>query len=246
MKTIKYLLLLLLTISIFSCGDDEAPPCIPIVWYADADNDTLGDANVTMEACYQPDGFVGNSDDTNDTDPLNLDPIVSAKISNLHAPQIGGQGQGAESGDFTKFDFATGQVTTSDTEWDIAFRATKILLNGGNEVGITDEPERNGNAAGYVAEENFELVTSIEVNKLSQDAANTYAISGWYTYDQTTHLINPILGKTLVFKTREGKYAKVKIISYYLNEDQSDNGINNARYYTFDYVYQPNEGISSF
>lgn len=56
--------------------------------------------------------------------------IESETVSNLYAPQDGGQGQPI-SGDFTKFDFATGMTTTSATDWDVAFRGTEIIINGG-------------------------------------------------------------------------------------------------------------------
>ena len=145
MKTMKNLFLLIITISIFSCSDDDAPPCVPQTWYADADGDSLGDPNASIEQCEQPEGYVGNSNDSDDTDPLNLDPIVSETVVNLFATVVGGQG-GPSSGEFTKFDFSTGTETDSETDWDIAFRATTILINGGEQFGYTDEPTRSGNA----------------------------------------------------------------------------------------------------
>ena len=45
---------------------------------------------------------------TNNDDVVLLD-VESLTVSNLHAPQSGGQGQPV-SGDFTKFDFETGQI----------------------------------------------------------------------------------------------------------------------------------------
>ena len=40
----------------------------PTDWFADADGDGFGDANVTAESCTQPDGFVAVSGDVDDTD----------------------------------------------------------------------------------------------------------------------------------------------------------------------------------
>jgi len=248
MKVMKYFVFLFLTITLFSCSNDDLPPCVETVWYLDADNDTLGNPNVVLMSCTQPEGYVGNNDDLDDTDPLNLDPLVEAKVTNLHAPQTGGQGQGPIGGEFIKFDFTSGQITTSEADWDIAFRGTTIIVNGGEASGTNDEPVRNGNAAVYIADGNMESITEANGNFVS-DASGNLAITtgsgnGWYLYDFTTHLINPISGKILVFRTRDGKYAKVKIESYYNNLDSSDYA--NARYYTFDYVYQPNEGITTF
>ncbi len=50
-----------------SCGDDEDPDCDELTWYADADGDGLGDAETSVMACEQPEGYVDNSDDDDDT-----------------------------------------------------------------------------------------------------------------------------------------------------------------------------------
>ena len=62
---------------------------------------------------------------------------ISTKIEDLHAPQEGGQGQ-TISGPFTKFDFESGSETQSETNWDIAFRGTSIIVNGGVSLGTSD------------------------------------------------------------------------------------------------------------
>jgi hypothetical protein len=251
MKTMKNLFLLILTISIFSCSDDDAPPCVTQTWYADADGDSLGDPNVLVEQCEQPEGFVGNSNDSDDSDPLNLDPIIGGTFENLHAPQAGGQGQPA-SGEFVKFNFSTGEITESETEWDIAFRATTIIINGGTGTGLTDAPERNGNGGAYIHDEIFENISDVNVNDFAKDDNDELAIPksafdpsiGWYTYNSTTHIISPTINKNLIIKTHDGKYAKVKIINYY--KDLQDTDYTQSGYYTFDYVYQPNEGLETF
>ena len=60
---------------------------------------------------------------SNDDDNTTAEPIQTETVSNLYAPQTGGQGE-AVGGEFAKFDFETGAITTSDTDWDIAFRGT--------------------------------------------------------------------------------------------------------------------------
>ena len=89
-------------------------------------------------------GFSSCSDNDDDDPTLQVE---TEAVANLYAPQLGGQGQPI-SGDYTKFNFSTGAVTTSTTDWDIAFRGTDIILNGGVSSGGTDEPARNGNASG--------------------------------------------------------------------------------------------------
>ena len=82
-------------------------------------------------------------------DEPNLQDIQSVSIEDLYAPQEGGQGQPI-SGTFVRFDFETGLQTESETEWDVAFRGTSIIVNGGTSLGTTDEPERTGDAGVYI------------------------------------------------------------------------------------------------
>ena len=60
--------------------------------------------------------FIGFTSCSSDDD-LNqaVDPVESQLVTNLEAPQTGGQGQPV-GGAFTKFDFATGMETNSDTD----------------------------------------------------------------------------------------------------------------------------------
>ncbi|MCF6279748.1 MAG: HmuY family protein [Flavobacteriaceae bacterium] len=200
--------------------------------------------------------FIGftSCDDDND---MQLVDTTSEKISNLHAPQQGGTDQMGNqspiSGDFSKFDFATGLTTTSATEWDIAFRGTTIIINGGISFGATDEPIRTGESAVYIASGTLASVTGVDVDLLIQDSITGYAIltgsnNGWYTYaGAPTHLIAPTPGKILVIKTRNGRYAKIEILSYYKNAPSNpDAFVDEDNYYTFNYVYQPNEGVTEF
>lgn len=193
--------------------------------------------------------FTSCSDD--DSAPQ-LNPVEADLVSNLFAPQVGGQGQGPISGDFTKFDFATGAETTSDTDWDIAFRGTTIIVNGGESQGTTDEPGRTGNGAAYIALNTFDEVTEVNEELFVQDSVSELAIptgsdNGWYNYNFMTNVVSPLAGRILVFRTRDGKYAKVEILSYYKDAPANPDGfVDESRYYTFNYVYQPNEGVASF
>ena len=186
-----------------------------------------------------------------DDDPVLLD-TVSTTVEDLHAPQEGGQGQPI-SGLFAKFDFESGLQTESDSEWDVAFRGTSIIVNGGTSLGSADEPERTGDAGVYIFDGTMAEMTAVETSLIIQDSADGYAITsgsgnGWYTYaGAPTYLISPTPGKILVFRTRDGKYAKMEILSYYLGAPENPDAISDpSRYYTFNYVYQPNEGVLEF
>ena len=84
--------------------------------------------------------FIGFTSCSDDDDQIILLDVETNTISNLFAPQQGGidpnTGQPLPvSGAFTKFDFSTGTETTSETDWDIAFRGSTIIVNGGESFG---------------------------------------------------------------------------------------------------------------
>jgi hypothetical protein len=176
--------------------------------------------------------------------------LVSATVENLEAPQTGGQGQPI-GGPFTKFSFETGEVTDSETDWDIAFRGTTIAVNGGTVTGTNDEPDRNGNAGAAIASGLFTDVATADGLTFEVDADGAFAIptgsqEGWYNYNPATFTVTPIPGRVLVFRTHDGKYAKVEILSYYRDAPaEPDAFTDESRVFTFNYVYNPNDGETS-
>ena len=177
---------------------------------------------------------------------LNVDTVV-----NLYAPANGGQGQNTD-GNFTKFDFESGLQTMSESEWDIAFRTTTILVNGGSKF-LDEEPERTGNAGAYIYNGAINEVSFASNELIIQDTELGYAIpigsgNGWYNYSGApNHIISPIPGRTLVFRTRDNRYAKVEIVSYYLDAPNNPNAMDDeSRYYTFNYFFQSEFGNTSF
>lgn len=181
---------------------------------------------------------------SNDDDNTSTPATVETKtFSNLYAPQTGGQGQPV-GGAFTKFSFSQ-NATVTDDSWDIAFRGTTIIVNGGTAIGITDEPTRTGSGAVSIVSNTLSAVTTIpSASTFTQDGTSTYAIptgsgNGWYNYNSTNNLITPIAGKIFVVKTHDGKYAKMEIISYYKDAPANPDATALSRYFTFKYVYQP-------
>lgn len=71
-KTIYFTVLLMIgLIAINSCSNDD--DCTEQTWYQDSDGDGFGNLNSSESSCSQPNDFVLNSDDIDDTD-ANLNP----------------------------------------------------------------------------------------------------------------------------------------------------------------------------
>lgn len=173
---------------------------------------------------------------------VELEPVVAKQAVNIYAPVTSDYtvNPPTEAGAFTKFSFETGTIVTDDI-WDIAFRGTTILVNGGVSVGLTDEPTRIGIGALSMQTGTFsEVLTAPNDSEFNQDKFGILALpkSTWYSYNGQTHLISAVAGKILVIKTNNGHYAKMEILSYYKDQDTSKD----SRYYSFNYVYNPNVG----
>lgn len=142
---------------------------------------------------------------------------------------------------YTFFDLEAGTIVadSSSSQWDIAFSNTTILANSGNGGGILTL-----NAA-------FETVTEAP----TEGFANETEAGAWYNYTGEApsgpqHAILAIDGVTLIVKTPEGKYAKVKILSYYQgNPDTSTDEFANfmtrpaSPYFTFEYGLQTDGSV---
>ncbi|WP_281231955.1 HmuY family protein [Flavobacterium gelatinilyticum] len=186
-----------------------------------------------------------SSDDDNNTDETPA-VVVTTKASNIYAPQTGGQGQPV-GGDYTRFSFSQNKVVTDDS-WDVAFRGTTVIVNGGAKVIADDagEPARKGQGALSIVSGTFAGVTAFPAaNTFVQDAANALALptgsgNGWYNYG-SNNIISPLAGKVFVVKTHDGKYAKFEILSYYKDAPANpDPATAVPRYYTFNFAYQAN------
>ena len=58
-------------IVLFSSCDDNEGACTETTWYQDADEDGLGNPDVSQDACDQPTGYVADNSDTDDTSSSN-------------------------------------------------------------------------------------------------------------------------------------------------------------------------------
>ena len=196
--------------------------------------------------------FIGFTSCSSDDDiGTQLLEVESELVSNLQATQSADYTTTPPTitGDYIKFSFETGTTTTGD-DWDIAFRGSTIIVNGG-EATATDQPSRTGNGGAYIATGTLASVTSVDATLFTSDSSTsglaipTGSGNGWYNYNPTTHVISPIAGKIIVVKTNDGKYAKVEILSYYENGEPNEE-LSNSQFYTFNYMYQPNAGVTTF
>ena len=155
-------------------------------------------------------------------------------------------------GKYEKFSFSEGD-TVSHENWDVALRGTTIIVNGGDSYSV-NQPERTGNAAVYIATGVMSDIRTVDLSKLEQDNTSGLAIvddlgisgDGWASYDMSTHIISPIAGRILVFRTHDNKYAKMEILYYYDSPNPDPSNGDYGGYYTFNYVYQPNDNNTSF
>ncbi len=155
-------------------------------------------------------------------------------------------------GKFEKFSFSEGDTVIHEN-WDVAFSGTTIIVNGGDSYN-DNQPERIGNAAVYIATGVMSDIRTVDLSKLEQDNTSGPAIvddlgisgNGWASYDMSTHIISPIAGRILVFRTHDNKYAKMEIVYYYDSPNPDPSNGDYGGYYTFNYVYQPNDNNTSF
>lgn len=179
--------------------------------------------------------------DNDEVTPTPATPVQAQTVSSLSAAGTASStGQPMPARHYTFYSLADGkQIAYTDsnsTKWDVAFRATTILVNGG-----TSGPGQGG---AQVYDGLFANLTTAFTTGYAVDAAAGYAIptgsgKGWYTYNSSTNVVTPTAGKVLVIRTAAGKYAKIEIQSYYKDAPAAPTSANASGYYTFRYVYQP-------
>ena len=153
-------------------------------------------------------------------------------------------------GKYEKFSFSEGDTVSHDN-WDVAFKGSTIIINGG-EPSDQDQPNRVGDAAVYIADGVMSDVRTVDVSKFFQDNLAGPAIiddlgisgQGWASYDMGTHILSPIAGRILVFRTHDNRYAKMEILYYYDSENPQPLDGDFGGFYTFNYVYQSSGEIN--
>ena len=143
------------------------------------------------------------------------------------------------------------RADSTGTVWDIGFRGTTVIFNGGDSgpgqarAQILTQPFDEvveAPADGYIADgENTacpQVQTPVGPVPGSTLAICTGSDNGWYNYNSEAGLISPIPGRTIVLKTATGHYAALRILSYYQGNPNPPDANASSRYYTFEFVLQ--------
>jgi hypothetical protein len=193
----------------------------------------------------------------NDPSPLALAPILyknlKADFATIELTPSGSQTRPKQTNKFTFFSFLSGAIVpradSATTKWDIAFRGTTIIVNGGSSgKGLCKVKIVNGifdefvtvSTEGYIADNQVDNKKPSPTSYAIQDEAG----KGWYNLDPATKLISPIPEKIIVVQTADGRYAKMQILSYYQDSPNPVTTTSRDRYYTLRYVYQPNGTVN--
>lgn len=175
--------------------------------------------------------------------------IVAERVLELPADPITGfapDGRPIAAGVFTYFSLVNNAIManadSATTAWDIAFKGTTIIVNGG-----VSGP---GNGAAQVLSGLFSEVLMAPESGWNQDSSDGNAIAsgsgnGWYNYEPATNAITPIPGRVLLIRTADGRYAKIHMVNYYRGLPEVPDPQSESRYITFDFVFQP-DGSRSF
>lgn len=151
-------------------------------------------------------------------------------------------------GEFTFFSLRENKIIprtdSNTTKWDVAFSQTKIITNSG---------VRGPGQGGAIVMNNTDFASLAHVPdstirteaSLTDLAIPTGSDKGWYHYDAEAMVIRPIPGVVIIIRTADGKFAKMRIMSYYYGAPAEVKAEDIGRFYTFEYVYQP-DGTRKF
>lgn len=179
-------------------------------------------------------------------DPPPASTLPVDTIRNLNVPS-------SATGQFLYYSLSTKSILTGDdtatNKWDLAIQGTTIRINGGalhTNGGLgaaicTGSPRYNS----IYGLTNFDTISVAPTTGYGEDvtptdlAIPTGTDNGWYHYNSTDNVIEPIIGRVLLIKTGDGKYAKIEILSYYkdMTPDPMPNPMN-FRWYTFRFSLQ--------
>ncbi|MGE3537045.1 MAG: HmuY family protein [Candidatus Tectimicrobiota bacterium] len=140
------------------------------------------------------------------------------------------------------FDFARGSVVAirepRTESWDLAFQRYVIRTNGGqtNPAGQGALLRLNERALGAVPKVPDQAEFVSDIHPKNRPSSYNPLTEKWFNY---SYLANVLAPKPVVYvvRTHDGKYAKMRLLSYYCTEKS-------AGCLTFEYVYQGDGSIN--
>ena len=161
-------------------------------------------------------------------------PSATAQSVTVAGLQTVGSQMGVSEGPFTLYSLRESRIVpqedSASADWDIGFRSTTIIVNGGtsgpgeNAIALLSIPFEE--VTGPPDEDLFLADGDRECSNGSFYAVCTGSLNGWYEY-AGSGVVEPLPSVTLVIRLAESRYAKVRILKYELAE--------NGRQYTFEY-----------
>jgi len=132
------------------------------------------------------------------------------------------------------FDFERGATVDGrvDPDWDIALQRFHLITNGG--------PGYPGEGGALALPASFDEVSEAPAEGYAvtegpiSDAPANPALERWYAYSFFAHTLEP-KPETYVVRTRDGRFVKIGVISYYCPEAVPG-------CFTFEYAYQSEGG----
>ncbi len=147
----------------------------------------------------------------------------------------------SSSSSFTFFSFRdTTVIANSDsasTKWDFGMRRTTFLVNS-NASGP-------GNGGAILQDAIYDNVIAAPASGYAYDTSSSQRAikdGSWYDYNPASHSFVPKAGKTFIFRTADGHYAKMELLA--VNYEPFAGPVPLRLIYTFRYTYQPNNSNS--
>lgn len=145
-----------------------------------------------------------------------------------------------QTGNFTYFSFKNGAVVANSeaqtTNWDFGIKFTTFNVNSG-----ISGP---GDAGVLIQTGVFDEILEAPETGYLEDQTGNLAIKDaeWYDYNPVNHTFAPKAGKVFIFRTADGKYAKMELLSA-IPTDSNGNTVTPPTFptkikYTLRYAYQ--------
>lgn len=132
---------------------------------------------------------------------------------------------------------------SASTNWDFGARFVSIIVNS--------HASGPGNGGVITQDGIFDSYTTAPADGYGYDTTSTNLAvdngltTGWYNYDNATHVLSPKAGKFFVIKTADGHYVKMEILAVDYANFNPPSPTPDSLVYKFRYTYQP-DGSGNF